>query len=82
MDPTGLRVQVERGPELVVAGHLAEPPGVTVAEVRQFLRAHGAEMRAGDRIIAGSLIPPLAVSPGDRFHIDFGVLGTLDVGFC
>jgi 2-oxo-hept-3-ene-1,7-dioate hydratase len=62
-------------------GTLDEPPSVTVEVVRGFLGTHGATLEAGQRIIAGSLITPLAVAAGDQFEIDFGPLGKLEITF-
>jgi 2-keto-4-pentenoate hydratase len=52
-----------------------------VAFVRSYLSAHGAALRAGDRIIAGSMVAPLAVAPGDSLDVAFGPLGRLGVSF-
>ena len=49
--------------------------------VRAFLAAHGATLAPGDRIIAGSLIAPLAIAPGDALAVAFGVLGALPARF-
>jgi len=62
-------------------GPLVEAPAVTVEVVRDFLHTHGAELSPGDRIIAGSLITPLPVEPGDQFDVSFGPLGQLRVAF-
>ena len=57
-------------------GALSEPPSVTVEVVRNFLEAHGATLSAGDRIIAGSIITPLPIAPGEEVTVTFGPLGT------
>jgi 2-keto-4-pentenoate hydratase len=36
-------------------------------------------LRAGDRIIAGSLAPPLFVQPGDRVRLELGRLGGVEL---
>ncbi len=62
-------------------GRLSEDPATTVAFVRRFVAAHGASLEPGQRIIAGSLVAPMAVAPGDALDIEFGPLGTLRVAF-
>ena len=81
VDVDGLEVEVRRDGAVVATGMLEEPPAVTVEAVRSFLNAHGAQLMAGDRIIAGSMIPALAVAPGERLSVGFGRLGDLDVQF-
>jgi 2-keto-4-pentenoate hydratase len=56
-------------------------PEVTLDVVRAFLLAHGALLAPGDRVIAGSLITPLALAPGDDLVVTYGPLGTLQVAF-
>jgi 2-oxo-3-hexenedioate decarboxylase len=79
----GLVVSVAaRGTGAVVAtGSLTDGPAWTLDTVRAFLAAHGAQLEPGHRIIAGSLIAPLAVAPGDDLTVDFGALGSLAVSF-
>ena len=81
VDPWAVRVAVTKGDATVAEGGLSEDPAVTVAFVRAFLAAHGAALLPGDRIIAGSMIAPFAVAPGDGLHVSFGPLGELAVGF-
>jgi 2-keto-4-pentenoate hydratase len=81
-DISGLAVAVHAGADEVARGQLGEPPEVTMQVVRAFLAAHGAELVAGDRIIAGTMIAPHAVTPGDDLHVSFGALGALQVNFC
>jgi 2-oxo-3-hexenedioate decarboxylase len=45
----------------------------------RLLGAAGEQLRAGDRIIAGSITTPVAVRPGDAVTVDLGPLGSLDV---
>jgi 2-oxo-hept-3-ene-1,7-dioate hydratase len=80
-DRRDLSVRVASGSAEVAHGHLDEAPEVTVGVVRAFLEAHGARLLPGEWIIAGSLIAPLAVAPGDRFEVSFGPLGSLGVAF-
>ena len=81
VDPWATRVAVTRGDATVAEGGLTEDPAATVAFVRAFLAAHGAALVPGERIIAGSMIAPLAVAPGETLHVGFGPLGELGVGF-
>jgi 2-keto-4-pentenoate hydratase len=41
----------------------------------------GRELRDGEVVIAGAVVPPVIVEPGQRWHADLGPLGALDVGF-
>jgi 2-keto-4-pentenoate hydratase len=47
--------------------------------VARLLDAVGERLSAGDRIIAGSLTPPVAVGPGDDVAVDLGRLGRVEV---
>jgi 2-keto-4-pentenoate hydratase len=76
-----LAVEVVKGGQSVADGRLLERPEVTVEVVRHFLEAHGARLEPGDRIIAGSLIVPLALAPGDRLGVSYGAFGSIDVTF-
>ena len=66
---------------MVAEGRLEEEPATTVAFVRRFLAAHGAALEPGHRIIAGSMVAPVAVAPGDELHVAFGPLGELRIAF-
>jgi 2-keto-4-pentenoate hydratase len=81
VDLHALDVEVRRDGEVVATGSLLEPPRVTVEVVRAFLSAHGAVLSPGDRIIAGSMITPLSVAPGEQLDVGFGELGSLAVSF-
>ena len=81
VDPFAIGVAVTKNGEPAGEGALAEAPVVTAAFVRDFLRAHGAVLEPGQRIIAGSLTPPIAVVSGDALHVTFGPLGALSVRF-
>jgi 2-keto-4-pentenoate hydratase len=58
-----------------------EDPTTTATFVEGFLSSHGAVLEPGQRIIAGSLTPPVAVAPGDEVVVTFGPLGSLSVSF-
>jgi 2-keto-4-pentenoate hydratase len=53
----------------------------TVRLVADTLAAVGERLLAGDRIIAGSLGPPLRVAPGDVVEVTMGPLGALRLAF-
>jgi 2-keto-4-pentenoate hydratase len=76
---TALEGVVKVEGQAVAGGTLTEPPAVTIAFVQTFLADHGAVLAPGDRIIAGSLIPPMTIGSGDHYDIDFGPLGSIGV---
>jgi 2-keto-4-pentenoate hydratase len=85
-DITGLYVEVwptaGGATEPLAEGHLTEAPGTTIAVARAFLAGHGAQLRSGDRVIAGSITTPLSLTPSnDQLTVRFGVLGELRVSF-
>jgi 2-keto-4-pentenoate hydratase len=49
--------------------------------VADHLAASGAALRAGDVVIAGSVVPIVWVAPGEHVVCDLGPLGMLDVHF-
>jgi 2-oxo-hept-3-ene-1,7-dioate hydratase len=81
VDPWKVAVAVTKGGAVVAEGRPVEDPSETVGFVRSFLADHGATLEAGHRIIAGSMVAPVAVEPGDELEVDFGPLGTLGVRF-
>lgn len=66
---------------VIAEGQLSEDPATTAKFVRSYLSAHDALLAPGDRIIAGSLVPPVSVAPGDEFQVAFGEFGELSVRF-
>lgn len=38
-------------------------------------------VKAGQFVTTGTCVPPVAIQPGDRVDMDFGVLGTIGLGF-
>jgi 2-keto-4-pentenoate hydratase len=88
IDPWAMVATVRKGTvrngaegDVVAEGSLVEDPAATVLFVRSFLAAHGAALEPGDRIIAGSVVAPVAVAPGDELSASFGPLGQLSVRF-
>ena len=63
------------------AAHGYEDLGAIVSGVARRLKEAGETLRAGDRVIAGSLTPIEWVSAGDQVTVDFGKLGSLAVSF-
>jgi 2-keto-4-pentenoate hydratase len=59
------------------AGDLAEP----VALIAATLAACGERLRAGERIIAGSLTPAVPIAPGDSVAFDLGPLARVELRF-
>jgi 2-keto-4-pentenoate hydratase len=57
-----------------------DPVGV-VQLIARTIGAGGERLRLGDAIIAGSLVPPPVVSPGDELALDLGRLGSLSLAF-
>jgi 2-keto-4-pentenoate hydratase len=80
-DPWAMEACVVKDGAVVAQGRITEEPDATAAFVRGFLAAHGATLAPGDRIIAGSVVPPVAVTPGDQLLVTFGPLGELRVAF-
>ncbi len=81
LDPWSVAVVVTRGGALVAEGGPEEDPAETVAFVRRYLSDHGTALEPGQRIIAGSMVAPVAVAPGDELRAEFGPLGVLSVRF-
>ncbi len=75
------KVTGDNADAVVAEGRITEEPAATAAFVGSFLAAHGASLERGQRIIAGSLVAPVAVVPGDALRIAFGPLGELRIAF-
>jgi 2-keto-4-pentenoate hydratase len=81
VDPWAMVASVSKGGEAVGEGRIVEDPAATVSFVGSYLAGHGAALAVGDRIIAGSVVAPVAVVPGDQLSVSFGPLGDLSVRF-
>ena len=57
-----------------------DPAGV-VRLIARTIGAGGERLMPGTAIIAGTLVPPPAVSPGDELSLDLGPLGSLSLAF-
>lgn len=53
----------------------------TLATVRARLEEAGTELASGDIVIAGALLPAVAVAPGDEIALDLGPLGRVELSF-
>lgn len=80
-DPRVMEATVSKEGTVVAEGRLTKDPALTVAFVRSYLAAHGTALDPGQRIICGSVVPPVPVAPGDALDVSFGPLGTLRVSF-
>ncbi|WP_016835813.1 2-keto-4-pentenoate hydratase [Herbaspirillum lusitanum] len=56
-------------------------PRVALAWLANELNAQGEQLRSGDLVTTGACVPPMDVNAGDAMHVDFGVLGVVDVHF-
>lgn len=81
VDPWAMVATVTMAGDVVAEGALTEDPAATLLFVRSYVAAHGAALQPGDRIIAGSVVAPVAVAPGDEVDVSFGPLGRLSVRF-
>jgi 2-keto-4-pentenoate hydratase len=81
IDPMALAATVTKDGGVVAEGRLTKDPAVTVAFVHAFLAAHDAALEPGQRIICGSVVPPVAVAPGDTLDVSFGPFGALQISF-
>ncbi len=52
-----------------------------VRHVADLLGSFGESLRAGEVVIAGSFVPPLAVSPGTELRVELAPLGAVEVSF-
>jgi 2-keto-4-pentenoate hydratase len=82
-DLTGVEARVVRdGAEVA---HTADPEEMTggivelVSYLADLLDAFGVRLRAGDVIIAGTVVPALEVADGGEIHFELGPLGSVDV---
>lgn len=80
----GVSARVAKNGETVAEGNFDLVPsdlGEVVRHVADVLGEAGEQLRAGERIIAGSLIKPLEVARGDAVEADLGPLGRVEVAF-
>jgi 2-keto-4-pentenoate hydratase len=60
---------------------LVGDPVTAVAHLAEHLGAFGERVRAGDVLITGSIVPALAVAPGERLEYRLEPLGALAIDF-
>lgn len=80
----GVSARVTKNGETAADGNFDLVPadlGEVVRHVADVLGELGEPLRAGERIIAGSLIKPLEVARGDSAAADLGPLGRVEVRF-
>jgi 2-keto-4-pentenoate hydratase len=82
-DLTGVEARVMRdGVEVARTDDPEELTGGIVellGYLAELLEAFGEQLRAGDVVIAGTVVPALEVAEGGAIHFDLGPLGTVDV---
>lgn len=64
-----------------IGANVLGDPRIALAWLVNELSAHGITLRAGQVVTTGTCVVPIPILPGDRVHGDFGVLGTIEVGF-
>ena len=83
-DFIGCRAEVARNGESERSGHGSDclgSPLLSLAWLAEELARHGRRLRAGEVVLTGSLIAPLAAQPGDDIRIVFEGLGTVAISF-
>jgi 2-keto-4-pentenoate hydratase len=79
-----LRGEIRHGDEVVAVDDpwaLVGDPVDALAHLVSHLAAFGETVRGGDVLITGSIVPALAVSPGDRVEYRLDPFGSLAVAF-
>ncbi len=80
--PLPFRVVVDDAPE--AEGEAREAIGdlgELLAHVATFLGDNGAALRAGERVICGTLVPALPARPGGRVALELDALGRVEAAF-
>jgi 2-keto-4-pentenoate hydratase len=74
---------VVNGEETLVANPEALPGAIpeVLAHVAALLPEFGEELRPGDVVITGSIVPPLGVQTGDRVEYELGGIGSVSISF-
>jgi 2-keto-4-pentenoate hydratase len=84
MDLAAHRVTAYRNDEVAGEGggfNVLGDPRVALTWIANELRVFGDGLRAGDVVITGTCVTPVAIAPGDRIRMDFGALGGIDAAF-
>jgi 2-keto-4-pentenoate hydratase len=80
-DLRGAIVLADEGQYVADPLELVGDPVASLAHLATHLAAFGEVVRAGDVLITGSIVPALAVSPGQRLEYRLEPLGELDLHF-
>ncbi len=64
-----------------VSGAVLNHPAKGIAWLAQKYAPHGKSLEAGQIILSGSFTRPVAIRPGDTFHVDYGPLGCISCYF-
>ena len=67
--------------ETGVAAGVLNHPANGIAWLAKRFAPHGIALEPGQIILAGSFTRPVAASPGDTFHVDYGPLGNITCRF-
>jgi len=84
LDLAALKVRVWKNEQPLSEGlgsAVQGSPLASVAWLANTLGAYGVELRAGDIILSGSLVPLEPARPGDRFRLELEGVGSARVGF-
>ena len=64
-----------------VAAAVLNHPANGVAWLANKLAPYGVTLQPGEVVLSGSFVSPVPARPGDTFHIDFGIYGSIDCHF-
>jgi 2-keto-4-pentenoate hydratase len=82
-DGAGVTGRVLRdGTEIAATEDPAAATGELVEVVRltaELLAACGEALRAGDVVITGAVVPPVAIAPGERYRVELEPLGAVEL---
>ncbi|HUA89268.1 MAG TPA: fumarylacetoacetate hydrolase family protein [Steroidobacteraceae bacterium] len=84
LDLAALKVRVWKNEQPLSEGlgsAVQGSPLASVAWLANTLGAYGVELKAGDIILSGSLVPLEPARPGDRFRLELEGVGSARVGF-
>ncbi len=68
-----------RAAERGLGANVLRDPRLALTWLANELRTYGRGLTAGDLVTTGTCITPVAIAPGDRFRVDFGEFGSLQV---
>ncbi len=82
LDLSQHRVTVTRNGEANCEGigaNVLGDPRIALTWLANELNTYGLMLRAGETITTGTCVVPFALSAGDRFSVDFGMLGSVTI---